>query len=99
MKLDGTWLIGRATGPAASDPKFLALDHPTVSQRHAELLVLSGTYYLTDLGSRNGIWRHRDGRAERLSEGYVEPHERLSFGRCEVRLGDLLASAYTRSGR
>lgn len=97
MKLDGTWLIGRATGTAPSGPGFLALDHPTVSQRHAELLVLSGTYYLTDLGSRNGIWRRREGRTERFSEGYVEPHERLSFGRCEVCLGDLLASAWTGS--
>lgn len=91
MKLDGTWLIGRATGAAASSAGFLALDHPTVSQRHAELLVLSGTYYLTDLGSRNGIWRRRGGRTERFSEGYVEPDERLAFGQCEVRLGDLLA--------
>lgn len=95
MNLDGTWLIGRATGTGASGPGVLALDHPTVSQRHAELLVLSGTYYLTDLGSRNGTWRHRDGRTERFSEGYVEPNERISFGRCEVRLGDLLAAAYT----
>ncbi|MFW5969511.1 MAG: FHA domain-containing protein [Halofilum sp. (in: g-proteobacteria)] len=93
MNLDGTWLIGRATGAAASAPGFLALDHPTVSQRHAELLVLSGTYYLTDLGSRNGIWHRRNGRAERFHEGYVEPHEPLSFGRCEVRIGDLLAAA------
>jgi len=98
MKLDGTWLIGRATGAGASGTGFLALDHPTVSKRHAELLVLSGSYYLTDLGSRNGIWRQRNGRSERFSEGYVEPHEPLSFGRCEVRLGDLLASAWNRPG-
>lgn len=87
-------MIGRATGAPASRAKFLALDHPTVSQRHAELSVLSGTYYLTDLGSRNGIWRRRDGCLERFSEGYVEPHERLSFGRCEVCLADLIAAAY-----
>lgn len=98
MKLDGTWLIGRATGTSGAGRGFLALDHPTVSQRHAELSVLSGTYYLTDLGSRNGIWRQRDGRTERFTEGYVDPHERLSFGRCEVRLGDLLASAWTGPG-
>ena len=97
MKLDGTWLIGRATGTAAAGTNFLALDHPTVSQRHAELLVLSGSYYLTDLGSRNGTWRQRDGRTERFSEGYVDPHERVSFGGCEVRVGDLLASVYTRT--
>lgn len=96
MNLDGTWLIGRATGGNRSTG-FLALDHPTVSQRHAELLVLSGTYYLTDLGSRNGIWRHREGRRERFSEGYVEPDERLSFGQCEARIGDLLAEVYTGS--
>lgn len=97
MNLDGTYLIGRAAGDAAQQSGFLALEHPTVSQRHAELLVLSGSYYLTDLGSRNGTWRRRDGRKERFTEGYVEPEEPIAFGRYEVRLADLLTGARRRN--
>jgi len=93
MDLDGTFLIGRTAGDTGDQRGFLALDHPTVSQRHAELLVLSGSYYLRDLGSRNGTWRRRDGRSERFTEGYVEPEEPIAFGRCEVRLAELVIAA------
>ena len=95
MNLDGTWLIGRTPDDGVPGPGMLTIDHPTVSQRHAELLVLSGSYYLTDLGSRNGTWRTGNGRKERFSEGYVEPGESIFFGACEVRLSDLLTNRIT----
>ena len=90
MTRDGTYIIGRAPGSGSRSRNRLVLDHPTVSHRHAELLVLAGTYYLTDLGSRNGIWRESGGRPERLAEGYVRLDERLWFGQCETTLARLL---------
>jgi pSer/pThr/pTyr-binding forkhead associated (FHA) protein len=97
MKLDGTYLIGRPASGSKPRPGMLTIDHPTVSQQHAELVVLNGSYYLRDLGSRNGIWRHREGQMVALREGYVEPSETLLFGQAEVRLGDLLTGGLVSS--
>ena len=93
MTQDGTYIIGRTAASGGRRRNRLVLDHPTVSHRHAELLVLAETYYLTDLGSRNGIWRERRGRVERLSEGYVRTDERLWFGQCETTLAQLLGDS------
>ncbi len=93
MARDGTYIIGRNPGDANRRRHHLVLDHPTVSHRHAELLVLAGSYYVTDLGSRNGVWRERDGRPERLDEGYVRLDERLWFGQRETTLTQLLSDS------
>jgi pSer/pThr/pTyr-binding forkhead associated (FHA) protein len=89
---EGAYLIGR--GPAlAGRRSTIRLDDPTVSERHAELVVLNGNLYLTDLGSRNGTWRVDASGEERLSEGNVAPDDLLRIGRIEMRVRDLLARA------
>lgn len=89
---EGAYVIGR--GPAlAGRRSAIRLDDPTVSERHAELVVLNGSLHLTDLGSRNGTWRVDDSGEERLSEADVEPHDVLRFGRMQMRVSDLLARA------
>jgi len=96
---DGTYIIGREDqrrrdqGPPGDSAnrrrggRFLALGDPTVSQRHAELVVLGGRCYLTDLESTNGTFIVRDGVAEPFREGYVALDTALVFGerRCTVR--------------
>lgn len=96
---DGTYIIGRedqrrrdrgAPGSGADrrgGGRFVALGDPTVSQRHAELVVLGGRCYLTDLGSTNGTYIVRAGIAEPFREGYVALDTELIFGehRCTVR--------------
>jgi len=86
---DGTYLIGRGT--SAARPAKLVIDNPTVSERHAELVVLGDTYYLTDLDSHNGTWRVREDGVQRLSAGYVGLDERLRFGVVECSLADLFS--------
>lgn len=89
---DGTYIIGRDDNPADAGrrPRRLGLADPTVSQRHAELVILAGQCYLTDLGSRNGTFRLRQGAPERFREGYVDPQEPLLFGKRRCTLAELL---------
>lgn len=99
---DGTFIIGRerlrghADGRVTGGPEgyrgggYLELPHPTVSRRHAELIVLGGTYHLRDLGSTNGTWIVRDGRPEPLHEGYVELDTPLRLGERDCTLIELL---------
>ncbi|WP_445632443.1 FHA domain-containing protein [Nostoc sp. DSM 114161] len=44
----GEWIIGR------SPTSDLVLDSPDVSRQHGKFFVKGGTYYFSDLGSRNG---------------------------------------------
>ncbi|MFN6561780.1 MAG: FHA domain-containing protein [Nostoc sp. ChiSLP01] len=44
----GEWIVGR------SPTSDLVLDSPDVSRQHGKFFVKSGTYYFSDLGSRNG---------------------------------------------
>jgi methylglyoxal synthase len=44
----GEWTVGR------SPTSDLVLDSPDVSRQHAKFFVKGGTYYFSDLGSRNG---------------------------------------------
>lgn len=63
----------------------------TVSRQHAELTVTSsGRYYVTDCGSLRGTSVFRGGEWTPLRQGYVDPDERLRFGRFETRLARLL---------
>jgi hypothetical protein len=91
---DGTYIIGRDDDVAGTARRRrLGIADPTVSQRHAELVILAGQCYLTDLGSRNGTFRLREGAPERFREGYVDPHEPLLFGERRCTLAELLADA------
>jgi|GEM_PF-1261356 len=103
MLKDQTYLVGRerrrrdgspererrASGSARSR-RYIAIPHTTVSRRHAEIIVLNNTIYLRDLGSKNGTFRLRDGRKERLGEGYVDPDELVFFGSCLRKVGKLI---------
>lgn len=71
----------------------LHLDDPTASARHAELVLLDGRIYITDLGSTNGTYIWRRGRWERFHEGYVSPETRMAFGRCVRSVAELLAGS------
>lgn len=86
---DGTYLIGRRTEGGHVD--CLVIDNPSVSERHAELVVLGGSFHLTDLDSHNGTWRVDNSGARRLASGYVEPDERLRFGVVECSLEELFS--------
>lgn len=87
---DGTYLIGRTRRRSGVTGCFV-IDNPTVSERHAELIVLNGTCHLSDLDSHNGTWRVRAGGDRRISAGYVRPDERLRFGVVECSLEELFS--------
>lgn len=86
---DGTYLIGRRV--EGGHTGCLVIDNPTVSERHAELVVMGGTFHLTDLDSHNGTWRTGGRGDRRLVSGYVEPDERLRFGVVECSLEELFS--------
>lgn len=87
---DGTYLIGRSRRRAGATGCFV-IANPTVSERHAELIVLDGSCHLSDLDSRNGTWRVSTDGDRRIRAGYVRPDERLRFGVVECSLEELFS--------
>ena len=70
----------------------------TVRRRHAELTVTrNGRYYVTDCGSLRGTRVFRGGEWTALRQGYVDPDERLRFGKFETKLAHLLEDNATKS--
>lgn len=80
-----TYVIGRKG--------HIPLNDKTASARHAELVVLDNTLYLTDLGSTNGTYLLKDGKRMPFREGYLDLDQTLAFGNqlCSVR--ELVARA------
>lgn len=95
---DGTYLIGRSSARAGGR-QVIQVDHPTVSELHAELFVLNGRYHLMDLGSSNGTWRrHRKGE-ERITGSDIGPDDELRLGEVRTTVRDLLARASSPTDR
>ena len=59
----------------------IAIDSPTVSKQHAEMIVKNRRVYLRDLKSKNGIFMVIDKRLVRLKEGYVSHDQPLMIGK------------------
>lgn len=105
---DQTYIVGRERRQRDEEPsrerrredsrsrRFLTIPHSSVSRRHSEIIVLNGTIYIRDLGSKNGTFVLRDGERMPLQEGYVEPGDTVVFGRCRVRIGDMIQAAEAR---
>ncbi|MDH5484461.1 MAG: FHA domain-containing protein [Gammaproteobacteria bacterium] len=76
---DKTYIIGRKGNIFLADK--------SASSRHAELVVLNDTMYLTDLNSTNGTFIVDGDELKPFKEGYVSLNQTLSFGRhiCSVR--------------
>ena len=110
---DRTYIVGRerrrraqATGRerrsqhSARSQRYLPIQHRSVSRRHAEVIVLNGTIYLRDLGSKNGTFLVDENRTDKrpLREGYVQPGQLVMFGDCVRRIGDLLRARQAEEG-
>ncbi|MBR4663436.1 MAG: FHA domain-containing protein, partial [Lentisphaeria bacterium] len=52
----------------------------TASGKHAQITLRKGNFYLTDLGSRNGLYF----QAKRISERKLAPGDRINLGECTV---------------
>jgi len=74
----------------ARSATYLAIPHKSVSRRHAELVVLDGTLYLRDRGSKNATYVLREGRRVPIDEDYIAADDAVIFGRCVRRIGDLV---------
>ncbi len=72
--------------------RYLGIPDPSVSRRHAEIVVLNGTIHIRDLGSRNGTFviDSDTRRKVPLQEGYVGPDQLVAFGDCVCAIGKLL---------
>lgn len=79
------YIVGR-TG----DIKLHSKDD-TASREHAELIIVEDKVYLTDLASKNGIFKLSErGQKSRFSEGWVSLEERFLFGDCALTVAEML---------
>lgn len=86
----GENLLGRV------DECVVWIDSPSVSRRHARILVEGGRATLEDLGSKNGTWC----RGERISGPVpLADEDELRIGRVSLKLRILPADAATRTDR
>ncbi len=67
--------IGRATD------NMLQIDDPSVSGRHAQLLLIDERYQLKDLGSTNGTRVN----SELVTDTFLRVGDRIRFGKVEAR--------------
>ena len=79
----------RATGNGRPQ-HFIGLKDRRVSRRHAEVYVVEGRIFLRDLNSKNGTFIIEDGHKKRLTEGYVQPTQLVSFAGCVRTMRDVL---------
>ncbi len=59
----------------------LQIDDPSVSSRHAQLLLIDGRYQLKDLDSTNGTRVN----SEAITDTFLRVGDRLRFGKVEAR--------------
>lgn len=81
-------------GQRTGECNYIALPDRRVSRRHAEIYVVGGRVFVRDLGSKNGTYLVSQGRRTRLTEGFVDPRQTISFGgypQCIARLVDVEA--------
>lgn len=81
------WMVERAPYGIGRLPAMdLSLPFPSVSGRHAELVLKDGALVVRDLASTNGTFvnRHRIAGEQALQEGDV-----LHFAECEFRVGHI----------
>lgn len=73
---------GRTTLGRRPGPQRIAIDHPTVSEQHAELSFSGGRTVLRDLGSQYGTFVN----GERAAEHPLREGDLIRLGACESRL-------------
>lgn len=89
LALEADIVVGRRPG-AVEDSALLQIPDPTrtLSKSHARLRMRDERWWVTDLGSTNGLWLlHADGREEALPpHREVEATPRMRFGTLNVEL-------------
>ena len=77
---------------------MLQIDDPSVSGRHAQLLLIDERYQLKDLGSTNGTRVN----SELVNDTFLRVGDRIRFGKVEARFEsdrDRRSTAIAGSGR
>ena len=83
--VDGqTYIIGRNGD--------ICVDSPTVSKRHAAIIIKNGSVFLRDLDSTNGTYLLNDDTLVNFKEGYVTPNQPIVIGNVKCTIHSLLAS-------
>ena len=71
----------------------IRLADPSISRRHAELVVTEDRrYYLTDCTSTHGTHVKRDSHWEPVRQVFVDENDQLRFGQYRTNVGCLLAT-------
>lgn len=68
----GRAIIGRATPPNVQ----ISVDDPKMSKEHAEIVNIQGNYYITDLGSQNGIYLND----QKTKQSAIKHEDRIVIG-------------------
>ena len=89
-----TYFIGRGRD------NDIRLTDPTVSRRHAELIVTEdGRYYLTDCASTQGTHVARDQHWTAVRQAFVAEDDQVRFGEHRAVVRELLASVSSSAGK
>ncbi|MFA9409142.1 MAG: FHA domain-containing protein [Candidatus Dadabacteria bacterium] len=83
LKDGQTYIIGRIGD--------ICIDSPTVSKRHAAIIIKNGRIYLRDLDSTNGTYLVNDDELVNFIEGYVKPNQPIVIGNVKCTVYSLLA--------
>ena len=71
------------------------LNHPSVSNEHAEMQFDDGRIRLRDLNSTNGVYLVIGKQRKRFREGYVMPDQSLYFGLQKASVKQLLDTIFS----
>ena len=71
------------------------VNHPSVSNQHAELQFKDGRIRLRDLNSTNGVYLVVGKQRMRFREGYVTPDQSVSFGMHETSVKQMLDTIFS----
>jgi len=75
-----------------SPDSHVFIDDPTVSRRHAELVITkSGEYYLSDCASTAGTFLKQKTGWCSIRQSFVNPNDSVKFGAIETNIQHLLS--------
>ena len=69
----------------------ICVDSPTISKRHAAIIIKNGSVFLRDLNSTNGTYLLNDDTLVNFKEGYVTPNQSIVLGNVKCTVYSLLA--------
>ncbi|AEV69814.1 FHA domain-containing protein [Acetivibrio clariflavus DSM 19732] len=89
-KVEETYLLSKDSTIGRQDKNTIVIKDPYISGKHAQIIIKEGTYYIKDLGSKNGTYINdkplKSGYEWKLTNG-----DKIKMGQVEFLFVDVLA--------